>query len=327
MCSRQSLLILLFCRAFGFVPVGIKDEVRKLMSELLERLFGATNPKDFAKTMKEVEQEYATPADFVGAVATYLPTRVYEQYYGDSVPRSFFGFMAAAQSLPLFSEKEQWRPFIQQAWSASRERRRSPWSLTENEPTGENDELGTRWQQFVKASNASDFSAAFSWARGFLSNVEARHFFREKSLSYAIEDAALGGSKFLYLLQAWKFAEQLEWKHQEEILFAPLHYLVVGPKDRELSGTVKDFWRENPLPSLLKNEGAVSDQLYEEVERTLLFATSVSGAVAALGRMAQAGVGFKGILDTLQLSASQAIANSKRGHWLAPTSLNRSVIG
>ncbi len=287
------------------------------MSDLLERLFEPTNAKDFAKTMKEAQELYPAPADFLEAVAAYLPTRLYEQYYGDSVPQSFFGFIAAAQSRDLFSEEEQWRPFVQQAWSAARERQRTPWSLTDAEPQEEG-ELGSRWQQFVEAAEAQDFSRAFGWARGFMNGLEGREHFREKSLSYALEDTALGGSKFLYLVQAWRLAEQLEWKHQEEILFAPLHFLVVAPENRELSREVKDLWRENPLPSLLKNEGEVSSDLYEKTERALLFEPSVSGALAAIGRLARAGASFAAVEDTLQLSASQALANSKRGSWLAP---------
>ena len=288
------------------------------MSDLLERLFEAANAKDFAKTMKEVEEQYTAPAGFLEAVAAYLPTRLYEQYYGDSVPQSFFGFIAAAQSRDLFSEEQQWRPFVQQAWSAARERQRSPWSLNDAEPQGAGEDLGSRWQQFVEAAKAGDFSTSFGWARGFMGSPEGREHFRAKSLSYAMEDTALGGSKFLYLVQAWKLAEQLEWKHQDEILFAPLHFLVVGPEDRELSGAVKDLWHENPLPSLLKNEGEVSSDLYEETEQALLFEPSVSGAVAAIGRLARAGASYAAVEDTLQLSASQALANSKRGSWLPP---------
>ncbi len=204
------------------------------MSDLLERLFEPANAKDFAKTMREVQEQYTAPDDFLEAVAAYLPTRLYEQYYGNSVPQSFFGFIAAAQSRDLFSEEEQWRPFVQQAWSAARERQRSPWNLSKAEPQGEEGDLGSRWQQFVEAAEAGDFSTAFGWARGFMGSPEGREHFREKSLSYALEDMALGGSKVLYLVQAWKLAEQLEWKHQEEILFAPLHFLVIGPEDREL---------------------------------------------------------------------------------------------
>ena len=104
------------------------------MSDLLERLFKPANAKDFAKTMKEAQEQYPAPADFLEAVAAYLPTRLYEQYYGDSVPQSFFGFIAAAQSGELFSEEHQWRPFVQQAWSAARERQRTPWSLNSPAP-------------------------------------------------------------------------------------------------------------------------------------------------------------------------------------------------
>ncbi len=288
------------------------------MSDLLERLFEPANAKDFAKTMKEVQEQYTAPGDFLMAVAAYLPTRLYEQYYGDSFPQSFFGFIAAAQSRDLFSEEEQWRPFVQQAWSAARERQRSPWSLDNAQPQGADGDLGSSWQNFVEAAEAGDFSASFGWARGFLDSPEGREHFREKSLSYALEDTALGGSKFLYLVQAWKLAEQLEWKHQEEILFAPLHFLVIGPQDRELSRAVKDLWRENPLPSLLKNEGKISSDLYEKTERALLFEPSVSGAVAAIGRLARSGASYAAVEDTLQLSASQALANSKRGSWLGP---------
>ena len=163
-----------------------------------------------------------------------------------------------------------------------------------------------------------DFEEAFAWTKGFLDSSQERDFFRERSLSYAMEDTAFGGYKFLYLIQAWQLAERLKWNHLEKILFPPLHFLVTGPKERELSSLAKEEWRRNPLPALLQNEAPVPSQGYKEFEHSALFATSVEEVFDILRDLAHSGVGLEGIRDALLLAGSQAISNAQLGSWIWP---------
>ncbi len=286
-------------------------------SAFLHRLFHATNIKEFVPLVKEAQEKYPDPHQFLDEVANYLPLRLYESYYDDSVPGSFFGLISASKTGDLFSENQRWWPFIQQSWFVTKERKREAWELGTIEAQSEGTPEG-RWHRFREAAKSSDFAEAFRWAKGFLGSREDRNFFRHRSLRFAMDDTAHGGYKFLYLLQAWQLGELLHWKHLDKILFPPLHFIVLGPKDQRLSQMVKDNWRRNPLPSFLENEGAVSDSLFEEVEQALLFGTGAGEALEALGILAQAGASLRSAQDVLLLAAAQAVSNAKSGHWIWP---------
>ena len=287
------------------------------MTDFLDRLFHTTDVKAFSALAKEAETKYPNPEAFLEEVASYLPVRLYERYYGDSAPHSFFGLIAAEQVRSLFSEESRWKPFIQQAWFVTKETKRTPWDLDRITPRGDGS-LDARWRGFETSAAGGDFEEAFAWTKGFLDSSQERDFFRERSLSYAMEDTAFGGYKFLYLIQAWQLAERLKWNHLEKILFPPLHFLVTGPKERELSSLAKEEWRRNPLPALLQNEAPVPSQGYKEFEHSALFATSVEEVFDILRDLAHSGVGLEGIRDALLLAGSQAISNAQLGSWIWP---------
>ena len=288
------------------------------MSDFLDQLFHATEVKAFSALAKEAETRYVNPKAFLEEIASYLPVRLYEHYYGDTAPHSFFGLIAAEQARALFPEQDQWRPFIQQAWFGTKETKRAPWDLGRIAARS-NGSLESRWHGFETSAAVGDFQEAFAWAKGFLESDQERDFFRERSLSYALEDTALGGYKFLYLMQAWRLASLLKWNHLEKILFAPLHFLITGPKERELSSLAKDEWRENPLPALLQNEASVPSYRYREMEQSVLFGASAEDVFGVLRDLSHSGVGAEAIRDALLLAASQAISNARLGSWIWPT--------
>ena len=205
------------------------------MTDIMERLLEASSPKEFSGCMKEAQDHFPAPADFVEAVAGYLPTRLYENYYGDSVPRGFFGIMAATEAQSVLPAETGWRPYVQQAWSAARERKRTPWNLDKIDARNQ-ESLQKRWHHFTNAVESADVPASLAWAKGFLANPSDRDWFRTQGLSYALADTAHGGFKFLYLLQAWKLAQSLQWKNLEAILFPALHFLVAGPREKPVVG-------------------------------------------------------------------------------------------
>ena len=287
------------------------------MTEIMERLLEASSPKEFSGCMKEAQNHLAAPADFVEAVVDYLPARLYENYYGDSVPRGFFGIMAATEAQTVLPEKTEWRPYVQQAWSAARERKRTPWNLDRIDARNQ-ESLERRWHHFSTAAESADAPAALSWAKGFLSSPSDRDYFRTRGLSYALADTAHGGFKFLYLLQAWKLAQSLKWKNLEAILFPALHFLVVGPREKRLPAQVRAYWQANPLTAALTNRGAVSEELRSRFEQTCLFGESTEEALNAVRFLSQSGAGVDAIRDVLLLTAAQAVANSRTGHWPDP---------
>ncbi len=287
------------------------------MTDLLDELFRSDQPKQFVGRMKKAQEEYSTPQEFIQDVAGYLPVRLYEHFYDDRVPGSFFGLATAFQSQSLFSQEHIWLPFVQQGWLAAQEKKRSPWDLDQIEAHLDASPVET-WAAFEAAAEAGQFSRAFAAAKGLLAGEESRTYFRERSLTYAMHDSAHYGQKFSYLLQAWRLAEGLGWTQVERILFAPLHYLVTGPRDRTVSDLAKEFWRENPLPALLTQSQEPSPEVYRRVEQQLLFAGDSSVALDVLVEMAEADVGLEQALDALGLVACQALVNSRPGSWKRP---------
>ena len=287
------------------------------MTEIMERLLEASSPKEFSGRMKEAQNHFSAPADFVEAVAGYLPTRLYENYYGDSVPRGFFGIMAATEAQTILPAETGWRPYVQQTWSAARERKRTPWNLDKIDARNQ-ESLEKRWHHFTQAAASADVPASLAWAKGFLASPSDRDYFRAQGLSYALADTAHGGFKFLYLIQAWKLAQSLQWKNLEAILFPALHFLVAGPREKHLSARVREYWQANPLTAALKNSGTVSEELCSRFEQTCLFGESTEDALDAVGRLSQSGASVEAIRDVLLLTAAQAVANSRTGHWPGP---------
>ncbi len=287
------------------------------MTEIMERLLEASSPKEFSGCMKEARDHFPAPADFVEAVAGYLPTRLYENYYGDSVPRGFFGIMAATEAQTILPAETGWRPYIQQAWSAARERKRTPWNLDKIDARNQQS-LEKRWHHFTSAAESADVPASLAWAKGFLANPSDRDYFRVQGLSYALADTIHGGFKFLYLLQAWKLAQSLQWKNLEAILFPALHYLVAGPVEKQLSAQVREYWQSNPLTAALKNSGTVSEELRSRFEQSCLFGETTEEALDSVRLLSQSGAGVEAIRDVLLPAAAQAVANSRTGHWPGP---------
>ena len=287
------------------------------MTEIMERLLEASSPKEFSGRMKEAQNHFSAPADFVEAVAGYLPTRLYENYYGDSVPRGFFGIMAATEAQTILPAETGWRPYVQQTWSAARERKRTPWNLDKIDARNQ-ESLEKRWHHFTQAAASADVPASLAWAKGFLASPSDRDYFRAQGLSYALADTAHGGFKFLYLIQAWKLAQSLQWKNLEAILFPALHFLVAGPREKHLSARVREYWQANPLTAALKNSGTVSEEFRARFEQTCLFGESIEEALDAVGRLGQSGASVEAIRDVLLLTAAQAVANSRTGHWPGP---------
>lgn len=287
------------------------------MSDFLDKLFHTTKIKEFVPLFKEAEEKYESPEVFLAEVAAYLPVRLYERYYDDSVPHSFFGLIAASLlSQSTGPEDGRWRPFAQQSWFATKERKRhalDPGSA----PTHQEGDLKARWKHFQEASDAGNFQEALSWAKGFLTSEEDRSFFRQTSLEYALDDNFQGNHKFLYLSQSWRLAESLQWNHSVEILCPALHFLVVAPKDRALSQRVREF-SSGSLSSLLSNEGSVSSEHYLEVENVLLFGDGTHDALSALVKLAHQGAGLDAVYEVLLAAAAQALSNSRVGDWIWP---------
>lgn len=287
------------------------------MSDFLEKLFHCANVKAFAALAKELEGRYESPRAFLEEAAAYLPVRLYERYYGETAPPGLFGLIAAHQAQSLFPPEKRWLPLVQQCWLVTRERKRTPWDV-EAIPARGDGSPESRWHCFQTHAGSGNLQEALSWAKGFLEKEEERKFFRERSLAFAMDDTALGGYKFLYLFQAWRLAELLDWKHVAEILFAPLHFIITGPKEGSLSRLAKDPWRRNPYPSLLQNRGAVPEELYQRLEYSLLFGTDVGSALAAFEEVVRAGAGLEPLRDALLLAAARALSNAHAGRWIWP---------
>ncbi|MCZ6484166.1 MAG: hypothetical protein O6826_00525 [Acidobacteria bacterium] len=288
------------------------------MSDFLEQLFCANKIKDFVTRFKEAEEKYGSQEEFLKEVAVYLPVRLYEHHYDGTVPHSFFGLMSAsllAQS--LFPEEGRWRPLVQQCWFATKETKRTPLNLDDIEAHSEGS-VEERWQHFQEAADGESFQEAMAWAKSFFDKEEDRLFFREQSLGYALNDTFQGGHKFLYLFQAWRLAEALNWTHLEKIISPALHFLVVGPRDHSLSLFVLKHWHQDSLASFLKNKGGISTQRYHEVEEALLFGEGQEDALKVLQSLAESGVSLEAVQETLLLAASQALSNSQLGEWIWP---------
>ena len=288
------------------------------MSDFLEQLFRTTKIKEFVPLFKEAEEKYGSQEEFLKEVTAYLPVRLYEHYYDDTVPHSFFGLIAAsllAQS--LFPEDSRWRPLVQQSWFASKERKRTPLNLDDIESKSEGDRE-QRWQHFQETADGGDFQASLAWAKPFFKEEEDRQFFRRKSLSYAMNDIFQGGHKFLYLFQAWRLAEALKWTHLDRIICPALHFMIVAPQDHSLSLVVLKQEHSNNLNSLLTNEGGITDESYNEAEAALLFSDEPDESLHMLEKLANSGASLESVQEALLLAAAQALSNSRVGDWIWP---------
>jgi hypothetical protein len=287
------------------------------MSDFLNQLFHTTKIKEFVPLFKEAIEKYESPEAFLGEVAAYLPIRLYERYYDDSVPNSFFGLISASQLIQSTGpENGRWKPLAQQSWFATKERKR-PALDPGSAPAKQEGDLEARWKHFQEASDAGNFPEALSWTKGFLSNDEERTFFQKKSLEYALDDNFQGGHKFLYLSQTWRLAEALQWNHTEEILCPALHFLVVAPQDRALSRRVREFSSQS-LSSLLSNEGSLSSAHYFEAEKTLLFSDELQDALSTLVTLSNQGAGLDAVYEVVLTATGQALSNSRAGDWIWP---------
>ena len=288
------------------------------MSDFLEQLFETQKIKEFVPLFKEAEEKYGNQEEFLKKVTAYLPERLYEHYYDDTVPHSFFGLIAAsllAQS--LYPEDSRWRPLVQQSWFASKERKRTPLNPDEIEEKSEGDRK-QRWQHFQETADGGDFHAAMAWAKSFFKNEEDRQFLRRKSLSYAMNDIFQGGHKFLYLFQAWQLAEALKWTHVDQIICPALHFMIVAPQDLSLSLVVRKQGNENALQSLLSNQGGITGELYDEAEATFLFSDGPDESLLMLEKLASSGASLESVQEVLLLAAAQALSNSSVGDWIWP---------
>ena len=290
------------------------------MKDLLQQLFHTTKAKDFATLFREIEKKCENPKVFLTEVASYLPSRLYERYYQETIPHSFFGLISAHTVQSLLPENQQWRPFAQQCWFATQEQKRTPLNIkktqTKTVPLYED-----RWLSFTDATVEHNFSRILQETRGFLTETTGRDFFRKKSLLYAMEDNSYGGHKFIYLYQAWRLAEALKWRNTEEILTPALHFLTVAPRDESLAKTIREIWNRNSLPSqhqFAKNTGEISPELYQETETTLLFNHDLGDSFSLLATLANSGVSLQEVQDTLILIAAQSLSNSDTGLWIWP---------
>ena len=285
------------------------------MSESLEKLFHAESLKEFAPLFQEAVKQYKDPKAFVTAAADYLPLRLYEHYYQDSAPHSFFGLIAALwASQSLFSKETHWRPVAQQSWFATREKKRNPLPLEKVEGRTEGDEE-TRWASFRTSADAGDFQQAAAWAKGFLAKESSRSFFRLRTLSHAMEDSFLGGHKAVYLHQAWKLAEALDWNGAEKVLAPALHLLVLGQRDTALHEQIRG---DLSAFSFGQGNGGISDGAYEELEQALLFSDDAQSAVKALQSLSSSGSSLETAQQSLLIAAAQALCNSRPAQWIWP---------
>ena len=289
-----------------------KQETRN--PELLQQLFEISDPKPFAKLFKTGQEEWGEPREFIRRVAAQMPLTLYEKYYGDLVPHSFFGLSCAATTLSLFPEERLWWPCFQQAWLIANARRLRPWSgiskeaITDQPPED-------RWNQFEKAASNHQFETCYALVRGFLGNSGERDFFRARSLNAALNDTAHSGLKFIQLTQAWKMAESLDWDHSEFILFPAVHFLVVGPRQDRLAELAV---QAEPFEISEEGDRAVVEEELKILEKAVLYSDDPSAALAALSRLAGQGNTLDSIHEALLLTAVQALNNAQMGRWLLP---------
>ncbi len=287
------------------------------MSDFLDKLFHTTKVKDFVALFKEAEEKYGNPQEFLSDVTTYLPPRLYEHYYGDTVPHSFFGLLSAHKAQSFLPEEQRWRPFVQQCWFATQEQKRNPLNLETNGAKVQGS-LEERWQRFQDTAAEENFADAMASAQSFLENDEDRRFFRQKSLILAIEDTAYGGHKFPYLFHAWRVAEALQWSHAETILAPALHLVIVGLKDRSLCRLVQESCGRNPLQSLSENQGHLSGDLCDQMESLLLFSNDTGDCLSQFQTSVSSGTGLASVQEGLLLAAAQGLSNSNSGEWIWP---------
>ncbi len=283
------------------------------MSDFMNELFHTTKVKDFVALFKEAEEKYKDPQKFLSDITTYLPLRLYEHYYGDTVPHSLFGLLSAHQTQSFLPEEQRWRPFAQQCWFATQEQKRTPLNLETN-GTKIQGNLDERWQYFQAATNEENFADAMASAQSFLKNDQDRTFFRQKSLTLAMKDTSYGGQKLSYLFHAWRVAEALQWNHTEKILAPALHLIVIGPKDHSLSQLVQESCGQTPLSFFSEQQGQLSTNNYEEIESLLLFSNDTEECLSQFEILANSGAGLAPIL----LAAAQGLSNSANGQWIWP---------
>ena len=286
----------------------------KNVEEILEELFQSSNPKVFVKRFKALEADWKDPSNFIRQVASSIPLKLYEKFYDDLVPHSFFGLSCASSTLDLFPEERRWWPFVQQAWFIARERKRATWDGTPRDIVAlDSPEEG--WNHFQKFLSNRDFGRCFALLRGFLSDPLHRDFFRTQSLDWALRDTAHGGLKFIQLAKAWEMAEIVGWQDADQILFPSFHFLVLGPCRDELATRVGAAG-QLVIPD--QPGEPVSPADLRELENKVLYSDDSIAALDGLARLAGQGHGFSSIHEALLLIATQALNNAQMGRWLSP---------
>ncbi len=281
------------------------------MSAAIEALLACENSKAFAKLFKEQQQECEDPLEFAASLAHYLCRRIYQRYYDNDAPHTFFGLAAAVSTLPTFPEDRKWWPIVQQTWHAANSRRRSPWAGNGDE-TSDSASRDDLFEAFCEATKKADFGAAWDSARHFLRSNADRDWFRTHSLKRSLEDTFEDGIKLLFLDQCWRLAESLGWEDTEGILFPALHLATLAPRETELGQIAQ---AHVPGNHVLAQKKKLGDEDYPALEKDFLFAGSLDEALKVLRSLTQQGIGWEGCWDFVQLAAAQMIGNSKPGRW------------
>ncbi len=283
---------------------------------VLEALLYNSDPKIFVKQFKALEPEWNEPLDFVRQVASRIPLKLYEKFYDDLIPHSFFGLSCAASTLDLFPEQYQWWPCVQQGWFISKSHKRSTLdSLPVEVPL-----IGTKeeaWKQFRSALLNRDFEHCFTLTRGFLKEPTNRDFFRQQILTHALRDTVYGGIKFIQLSKAWEMAEILDWENTDEILFPSLHLLALGPCSDRLDKCINQPHIEKTYFNTSDEEkGPISPKDLQNLEALVLFSDNSTAVLDSIVHLAEKGYGFNAINEALLLVAIQALDNTQMGRWI-----------
>jgi hypothetical protein len=277
------------------------------MAQSLDALVSAENPKQFTSQFQEIEKSYPDVEPFLADLVDQVAPRLYDPFY-DENPRGFYGITCASLTEQLFPFERGWRPYAQQVWALTRERKRIPYSDQTGEPR-QRGEGGLRLQDLQDAVRQQDVAAILQATRDL--REESRDQLRAKLMMLALEDAALGGHKLNYLCQSWLLAERLSFRNAAKALFGALHLLARSPRDEGLA-----VLAGTPPLSPAASAERIDEEAAKEVRRTILHGsnTEARDAVAPLLEW----VSREEMNDLLRLTAAQAIANARRGPWLAP---------
>ncbi len=284
----------------------------------IKKLIFSNNLYNFLQTLDVITRKEISLPTLVKESAKVLAMSLYEDSYSEDVSHGLMALIGAAQAAKYLKKEDQLKPIVQALWYAATEKKKKPYNL-EKITISSFGTVSQRWRKFQAAIRAKNLKKAYGLFEGFIRNRKDGNQFRDRLLAVAMSDLYQVGHKLTYSVNSWQLAELLQWNDTRLIFFPSFHYFATAPRDLELYEAVRNRLNEIGvnLEEVAENDKNLSAEECEKLEELILCGDQDT-IIGSILYLLNNGKSFKSLLDTVQLSASQAVINCETDKWALP---------